>query len=401
MKIDRRRALAAGGAILSTLALPPSLRAQGKPIRIGSTLPLTGPLASLGDHPQGDRRDLRREPEQARRPARPPGRVGAARRPVEARADAHAVRAAHHLGQRRPDPEPLCDGLDPRRDGRGAALQQGAAAHFVRHPEARQVRHAVPDRGFAVRPGERLAESHLRCGGEAAQAAEDGRHRDQQVPVGARHLGRRARGAEEARPHRGAAPGVRVRQPRLRRHRQPRQGGESGLPLGRHQRHRPGADARGDEEDRLPPAGAGAPLPGARPDAEDAGGAGLARAHHLRVAPALHRRPDDRAVREDLCRARQGGRNPVYRGRSAVGDHVRGLAGARGGGDRDEEPRRQDARRVAEEERGQDPVRHAALERPAELRRGRRPVQGQAAAAGKVAGGAPSQWAAPGGERSI
>src|SRR4051812_33459043 len=48
MKIDRRRALAAGGAILSTFALPPSLRAQGNPVRIGSTLPLTGPLASLG-----------------------------------------------------------------------------------------------------------------------------------------------------------------------------------------------------------------------------------------------------------------------------------------------------------------------------------------------------------------
>jgi len=48
MKITRRRALAAGGAVLSTLALPAGLRAQGNPIRIGSTLPLTGPLASLG-----------------------------------------------------------------------------------------------------------------------------------------------------------------------------------------------------------------------------------------------------------------------------------------------------------------------------------------------------------------
>ena len=47
MKIDRRRALAAGGALLSAMALPGVLRAQGKPIRIGSTLPLTGPLASL------------------------------------------------------------------------------------------------------------------------------------------------------------------------------------------------------------------------------------------------------------------------------------------------------------------------------------------------------------------
>jgi hypothetical protein len=45
MRIDRRRVLAAAGAVLSTLALPPFARAQGKPIRIGSTLPLTGPLA--------------------------------------------------------------------------------------------------------------------------------------------------------------------------------------------------------------------------------------------------------------------------------------------------------------------------------------------------------------------
>jgi branched-chain amino acid transport system substrate-binding protein len=47
MKMNRRRALAAGGALLSTMALPGVARAQGKPIRIGSTLPLTGALASL------------------------------------------------------------------------------------------------------------------------------------------------------------------------------------------------------------------------------------------------------------------------------------------------------------------------------------------------------------------
>src|SRR5438270_1006377 len=47
MKMNRRRALAAGGALLSTMALPGQLRAQGQPVRIGSTLPLTGPLASL------------------------------------------------------------------------------------------------------------------------------------------------------------------------------------------------------------------------------------------------------------------------------------------------------------------------------------------------------------------
>src|SRR5688572_18115022 len=47
MQLNRRRALKGAAALLSAAALPGSLRAQGKPIRIGSTLPLTGPLASL------------------------------------------------------------------------------------------------------------------------------------------------------------------------------------------------------------------------------------------------------------------------------------------------------------------------------------------------------------------
>ena len=46
-KTTRRQALAAGGALLTSMAMPGVLRAQGNPIRIGSTLPLTGPLASL------------------------------------------------------------------------------------------------------------------------------------------------------------------------------------------------------------------------------------------------------------------------------------------------------------------------------------------------------------------
>jgi branched-chain amino acid transport system substrate-binding protein len=47
MHVDRRRALKGAAALLSAATLPFPLRAQGKPIRIGSTLPLTGPLASL------------------------------------------------------------------------------------------------------------------------------------------------------------------------------------------------------------------------------------------------------------------------------------------------------------------------------------------------------------------
>jgi branched-chain amino acid transport system substrate-binding protein len=46
MQITRRRALKGGAALLSAAALPGALRAQGNPLRIGSTLPLTGPLAS-------------------------------------------------------------------------------------------------------------------------------------------------------------------------------------------------------------------------------------------------------------------------------------------------------------------------------------------------------------------
>ncbi len=264
MQVDRRRALKGAAALLSAAALPGSLRAQGKPLRIGSTLPLTGPLASLAVIHKVTAEIYVENLNK---------RGGLLGRPVEwvLRDDQSKpeltrthLRAAHHRRQGRSHPEPVCHGLDPRRHGRGAALQQGAAAYLVRHPQAREVRHAVPDRGGRLRPRERLAEPHLRRRGEAAQAAEDGRRRHEQVSLGAPHLGRRARSDEEARAAGSAASRVRVRQPRLRPDREPHQGRQSRLPLGRHQRHRPGADAGGDEAHRLPAAGAGASLPGAR-----------------------------------------------------------------------------------------------------------------------------------------
>ena len=49
MNPTRRGALRGAAAMLSSIALPGALRAQGKPLRIGSTLALTGPLV-------GDRR---------------------------------------------------------------------------------------------------------------------------------------------------------------------------------------------------------------------------------------------------------------------------------------------------------------------------------------------------------
>ena len=47
MNPTRRDAIKGAAALLSTLAPLGKLLAQAKPLRIGSTLPLTGPLASL------------------------------------------------------------------------------------------------------------------------------------------------------------------------------------------------------------------------------------------------------------------------------------------------------------------------------------------------------------------
>ena len=67
----------------------------------------------------------------------------------------------------------------------------------------------------------------------APEAAEDDRRRHEQVPVDPLHVARRARGGEEARPERGAVPRMGLRQPRLRPDRQPRQGRQARLRLGR------------------------------------------------------------------------------------------------------------------------------------------------------------------------
>ena len=191
-----------------------------------------------GPRPQGRRRDLRRAAEQARRPARPAGRVDRQGRPVEARPRAHALRAAPHRRQGRPADGPVRDRRDPVGDGRRAALRQGARPPHVRHPVARQVRQAVP--GVVARPRSREhgADHGVQRAGGLAQAAEDDRGGHQQVPVGALHVARRARGREEARAQRGAVPRMGLRQPRLRADRRAHQGRQARLPLGRRHRAR-------------------------------------------------------------------------------------------------------------------------------------------------------------------
>ena len=90
-------------------------------------------------------------------------------------------------------------------------------------------------------------------------------------------------------------------------------------------------------------------VPGARPDGEAARGDERARAHHLRGASAVHRQPRAarfvKAFHERAAKAAL----PSHLGRPASVDRVRVLAGARGGGQRREELRRQGARAVAED----------------------------------------------------
>ena len=139
-------------------------------------------------------------------------------------------------------------------------------------------------------PATTVPNTHLRRARRRPEAAEDGRRRHQQVPVDPVHDGRRARGDEEARPHRGAVPRVGLRQPRLRPDRQPRQGRQARLRLGRRDRPRRQPAARRDEEDRLRAAAALLPLPRARAAGLAAGGEERALGDDLRGPAAVHRR---------------------------------------------------------------------------------------------------------------
>ena len=135
------------------------------------------------------------------------------------------------------------------------------------------------------------AEHLVRRARRAAQAAEDGRRRHQQVPVDPVHERGRARGAEEARPHGGAVPRMGLRQPRLRPDRQPHQGRQARLRLGRRDRPRRQPAARCDEEDRLRAAAALLPLPGAGSAGLAAGGEERALGDDLRGPAAVHVNP--------------------------------------------------------------------------------------------------------------
>ena len=169
------------------------------------------------------------------------------------------------------------------------------------------------------------------------------------------------------------------------------EGCQSRFRLGRRDRARGQPAARRDEEDRLRAAAALPHVPGAGPDGAGARRQECARGDDLRGASPVPQQSGRGRVREALQRARRQGRASLHRGRNAGRGVVLGVAGARCGGHRDEEPRRQGARRLAAEEQvdtiqgklrfdgpsnyGDDLWREAGAERPlghrlAEERRG-------------------------------
>ena len=238
-----------------------------QPIRIGSTLALTGPLAATGAvHKVVGEIYVEQLNKRGGLLGRP-GRVDRQGRPVEARPRAHAVRAADHRRQGRPADGPVRHRRHPVGDGRRAALQQGAGAPHVRHSVAGQVRHAVP--GLVARPrsGDDGAQHGVRRAGRVARS----RRRPIAIvtskfpsvhfmSLGAREVAKK-RGLQ-----RSAVPRMGLRQPRLRPDRRAHQGRQARFRLGRRDRPRRQPAARRDEEDRLRAAAALLHVPGAGPD---------------------------------------------------------------------------------------------------------------------------------------
>ena len=299
MRLRNRAIAALALALLIAVVVPVSGPAapSGPPVRVGQLAGPDGPAGGDRPRPQDHGGDLRRAAQPEERPPRPPRRVGPARRPVQARRGPHALRAAGHRGQGGPADRAVRHRGDPLRDGRGAALRQAAGPPHLRHPPPGEVRAAVPHVGDRPRARPDLPEPPPGRARGVGQAAQDDRHRDRQVPVGALHVDGRPRGRPEAGAPRGALPRVRVRHARLRADRGPGQGREPGLPVGRRDRARRQPAPRRAEEDRLHAEEPLLPVPRSRPAGEGAGGEGRALHDGVRGAPAVHGEPGGRGIR--------------------------------------------------------------------------------------------------------
>ena len=124
---------------------------------------------------------------------------------------------------------------------------------------------AFPATPFGPEPDKTYPNVILDAMASLPHAAQDHRHPDQQVPVGAVHGAGHARAVGEARRQGAALSRIRIRQPRLRRHRRAREGGQRRLPVGGLARAGEQPGARGAAQARLRAQEPLPPLSGAGP----------------------------------------------------------------------------------------------------------------------------------------
>jgi hypothetical protein len=241
----------------------PVLAQSGPPVRIGSTLALTGPLSATAlTHKLVGEIYV----EQLNK------RGGLLGRKVEwivkddqskPELRAHAVRAADHLDKVDLLMGPYATGAILSAMGVAQRYNKVLVHHTFGIPSLAKYDMQFPAWSLGPDPQNTVSELAVRHAGAVAQAAQDHRHRHQQVPVDPLHVAGRPRGGQEARPEGSAVPRMGLRQPRLRPDRRAREGCQARPAVDR--RHRPGRQhaAGGDEEDRLHAAAALPPVPGA------------------------------------------------------------------------------------------------------------------------------------------
>ena len=194
----RLTALVAALALVGA-ALPAAAAPAGPPIRIGSTLALTGPLAptALIHKIAGEIyvEQLNRGTGLLGRPVE----WVAARRSVQARRHAQPLREAHHRGQGGPHHGALRHQRHPRRHGRGPALPEDDHPPQLRHAAPGHLRDALPGRALRARAAEDGPRHGVRRPGHHQDPAQDGGHRHQQVSLRPVPVQRRPRSGREAR----------------------------------------------------------------------------------------------------------------------------------------------------------------------------------------------------------
>ena len=365
---------AAALAMLALLASPAAIWAapSGPPIRIGSTLALTGPLAADGAPAQDRGRDLRRGAEQGQRPARPPGGVGRARRPVQARPRAEPLREADHRRQGRPHDRALRHQRDPGRPWPSpSATRRSSSTTRSGCRIWPSTRCTSPSPPFGPEPNKTVPTMVFDGPRARSKPPKSIAIVTSKFPSAQFHLGRRADVAEQ----RGLKVALYLEYEFGTRD----LGADRRAGEGRQRRSSSGSarsastatssSRRMKKLDYTPPRHFHLfPAPG--PLAHGAGR--QARAVDDQSSRSTRRSPATPAAARLIPlfheRAAKAGLPYVNVDTQAAGV-VRRLAGARGGGDGDQEPRRQGDRRVAQEEPGRHDHRPASLRRAQQLRR--------------------------------